>query len=74
MTDATEQPLHYICRNFNAAYANTDGKIEEWLNKQHRKGYRLADSKMMGASGSSRRVYLIMERQDVAPTLDAEVA
>lgn len=74
MTDATEQPPHYICRSFNAAPANTDGKIEEWLNKQHRKGYRLTDGAMMGASGSSRRVHLIMERQDVAPTSEAEVA
>lgn len=62
----------YVCEGFPVGGAEQEAVQAKWLNVQADLGYRLVDRRVLGSGGASKRVHLVMELVETAPTLVPE--
>lgn len=62
----------YVCEGFPVGGPEQEAVQAKWLNVQADLGYRLVDRRVLGSGGASKRVHLVMELVETAPTLVPE--
>lgn len=74
--DTDEQPI-YLCASFGVTNPEEEPRMQDWLNEQAGRGYRLFDRQVFGSGGASKRINLVMELQEYeepAPEVEEESA
>lgn len=62
----------YVCEGFPVGGPEQEAAQAAWLDAQARRGYRLADRRVLGSGGASKRVHIVMELVELAPALAPE--
>lgn len=60
MAEIQPKPI-YVCQSFPVGTPEQEAAQEAWLNTQAAEGYRLADRRVLGSGGASKRIHLVME-------------
>ena len=65
-----QRPL-YLCESFGVTNPEEQPRMQDWLNTQADRGYRLVDRQVLGSGGAAKRISLVMELQEVEEPADA---